>query len=197
MARRRLSPEERELWRKVTADATPIHDPPPQAAPEAAPMPPQPERPERAPPAEARVRAKPEAAPPPVSLDLAPDPQVALTRAHPHMDRRRFDKLRRGRLDPEARLDLHGMTSARAHSALHSFILGAHAEGLRLVLVITGKGREGDHDALAPQRHGILRHSLPHWLALPPLRAKVLQLAPAHVRHGGGGAYYVYLRRQR
>ena len=84
------------------------------------------------------------------------------------MDRRRFDKLRRGRLDPEARIDLHGMTSEHAHAALTGFIRAAHADGLRLVLVITGKGRP-DAQAMQPHRHGILRHSLPHWLAAPPL----------------------------
>ena len=112
------------------------------------------------------------------------------------MDRRRFEKLRRGRLDPEARIDLHGMTSEHAHAALTGFILAAHAEGLRLVLVITGKGRP-DAQAMQPHRHGILRHSVPHWLAAPPLSARILQVAPAHQRHGGAGAFYVYLRRQR
>ncbi len=112
------------------------------------------------------------------------------------MDRRRFDKLRRGRLEPEARLDLHGMTAERAHAALTGFIRTAHALDRRLVLVITGKGRSDD-GTLRPGRHGILRHSLPHWLAAPPLAALILQIAPAHHRHGGGGAFYVYLRRRR
>ncbi len=132
-----------------------------------------------------------------VMVDLVPDPHAALERAHPAMDRRRFEKLRRGRLEPEARLDLHGMSSERAHGALLAFVLATHAEGLRLVLVITGKGRDAATEALAPQRRGVLRHSVPHWLAAPPLASKVLQLAPAHIRHGGGGAYYVYLRRAR
>jgi DNA-nicking Smr family endonuclease len=132
-----------------------------------------------------------------VTLDLAPDPHGQLERARPHMDRRRFEKLRRGKVEPEARLDLHGMTSERAHGALTAFILAAHASGLRLVLVITGKGRPGEADAPAPHRQGILRHHVPHWLAAPPLVGRVLQVAPAHQRHGGGGAYYVYLRRQR
>jgi len=112
------------------------------------------------------------------------------------MDRRRFHQLQRGRLQPEARLDLHGMTAARAHSALTSFILAAHSEGRRLVLVITGKGRAPD-DAIAPLRHGVLHHSVPHWLTAPPLVTRVLDVVPAHQRHGGGGAFYVYLRRQR
>ena len=70
------------------------------------------------------------------------------------MDRRRFEKLRRGRMEPEARIDLHGMTAERAHAALTGFILRAHDEDLRLVLVITGKGRAEEHRALpAPPRH--------------------------------------------
>jgi DNA-nicking Smr family endonuclease len=127
---------------------------------------------------------------------LAADPHAALERASPHMDRRRFEQLRRGRFAPKARLDLHGMTSERAHAALTAFILDAHARDLRLVLVITGKGR-ADEAAMAPRRHGILRHSLPHWLAAPPLVGLILQVTSAHQKHGGAGAFYVYLRRRR
>jgi len=89
------------------------------------------------------------------------------------------------------------MTAERAHSALIGFVGSAHAQGLRLVLIITGKGRpETGH--MSERRHpGILRSSVPHWLATAPVRAKVLQIAPAHRKHGGEGAYYVYLRRQR
>lgn len=113
------------------------------------------------------------------------------------MDWRAFEKLRRGRLVPEARLDLHGMSAEHAHSALIGFISRAHADGLRLVLVITGKGRPPDMTGPLPQRHGILRHNVPHWLSAPPLIRKVLQVVEAHQKHGGAGALYVYLRRQR
>lgn len=196
MARRRLSPEERELWRKVAQTASPLHGAPPPAA-EPASSPPPVRSPAVAKRSEPVTLPAPRtAAPGRVTLDLAPDPHVAMARAHPIMDRGRFEKLRRGRLEPEARLDLHGMTSERAHGALVGFILGAHAEGLRLVLVITGKGRAGDMAAHSPHRHGVLRHSLPHWLAAPPLVGRVMQIVPAHQRHGGGGAYYVYLRRR-
>jgi DNA-nicking Smr family endonuclease len=189
--RRRLSAEERRLWEQVAATAAPLHppaaalrepDPEPPAPPPAVPRAPRPQRP------------RPE--PPRIALDLAPDPHAAPERAHPQMDRRRFERLRRGRLDPEARLDLHGMTLEAAHGALAAFVLAAHARDLRLLLVITGKGRAPEAGAF-PQRHGILRHSVPHWLAAPPLAARVLEVAPAHQRHGGAGAYYVYLRRRR
>jgi DNA-nicking Smr family endonuclease len=113
------------------------------------------------------------------------------------MDRRRHEKLRRGRLEPETRLDLHGLTADRAHAALDRFVTGAHAAGRRLVLVITGKGRPGDGHWSGPASGGVLRHNVPRWLALPPLSGLVLHVAPAHRRHGGEGALYVYLRRRR
>jgi DNA-nicking Smr family endonuclease len=89
------------------------------------------------------------------------------------------------------------MTAERAHAALIGFVGSAHARGLRLVLVITGKGRAGSDDAPEFRREGVLRQSVPHWLSIPPIRSKILQIAPAHRKHGGGGAYYVYLRRSR
>ena len=195
--RRRLTPEERQLWQQVAATAAPLHLP--RADPPEAVATPASEPPAVSPPAPARprrIRPEPPDPGPRISLDLAPDPQAALARATPQMDRRRFERLRRGRLEPEARLDLHGMTLARAHAALTDFVLAAHAAELRLLLVITGKGREPEAGAF-PARHGILRHSLPHWLAAPPLSPRVLEVALAHQRHGGGGAYYVYLRRRR
>ena len=104
-------------------------------------------------------------------------------------------KLRRGKLAPEARIDLHGMTLAEAHVALTGFILMSRTLGRRLVLVITGKGRS--RGGSAPMQPGALRQQVPDWLRLPPLGEAVLQVAPAHRRHGGEGAYYVYLRRGR
>lgn len=187
MARRRgLTPDERRLWNQVAATAHPLRpeDAPPPPSAETPPVPLDPPRP---------APAVPVRRPVPVP---AVDPVAGLERAHPHMDRRRFEKMRRGRLDPEERLDLHGMTSERAHAALIGFVLSAAARDLRLVLVITGKGK-ADDSWHQPRRHGVLRHSLPHWLAAPPLIGHILEVAPAHQRHGGAGAFYVYLRRRR
>tara|TARA_B110000211_G_scaffold219982_1_gene266245 strand:+ start:115 stop:735 length:621 start_codon:yes stop_codon:yes gene_type:complete len=113
------------------------------------------------------------------------------------MDRKSFDQMKRGKLKPEGRIDLHGHTVDRAHPMLSQFILSAHANGKRLVLVITGKGKERDDGGPIPVRFGVLRHQVPQWLALPPLSSAVLQITQAHDRHGGGGAYYVYLRKPR
>jgi DNA-nicking Smr family endonuclease len=105
--------------------------------------------------------------------------------------------MKRGKLPPEARLDLHGKRLETAQTDLVRFILTAQARGLRLVLVITGKGRSAAADDLGPipRPRGLLRHQVPDWLRMPPLAQAVLQIETAHVSHGGEGAYYVYLRR--
>jgi DNA-nicking Smr family endonuclease len=113
------------------------------------------------------------------------------------MDRKAFDQMKRGKLKPEGRLDLHGLTLDRAHSLLTQFILSAYGNGQRLVLIITGKGKSRDDGGPIPVRFGVLRHQVPQWLAMAPLSSAVLQVTQAHNRHGGGGAYYVYLRKPR
>ena len=116
------------------------------------------------------------------------------------------ERLRRGRVEPDATLDLHGMTQSQAFSRLTAFVRRGHEKGYRCLLVITGKGSEGRADAgersrafVMPERSkaGVLRLLLPLWLEQSDTRALVVGVQSAHQRHGGGGAYYVYLRRVR
>jgi DNA-nicking Smr family endonuclease len=127
--------------------------------------------------------------------DHAPMIEERLSHQPLRMDRRTVQQMLRGKLKPEARIDLHGMTLAEAHPELIRFVLSAQRAGRRMILVITGKGKLRDDHGPIPQRMGVLRHQLPHWLTQPPLGSIVLQVAPAHQKHGGGGAFYVYLRR--
>ena len=131
------------------------------------------------------------------SINLAPTLPDLLQKQPVQMDRKTFGQMIRGRLSPEGRLDLHGMTLDQAHPVLSRFILKEYSAGKRLVLVITGKGKNRPDDGPIPVRTGILRHQVPIWLSSPPLRHAVLQTSPAHKKHGGIGAYYVYLRRTR
>jgi DNA-nicking Smr family endonuclease len=113
----------------------------------------------------------------------------------PVMDTKTYGKMKRGKLVPEARIDLHGMTLDQAHPALTRFILTSYSRGFRLVLVITGKGQQDDpHDPI-PRQRGVLKRQVPMWLRMVPLNTAVMDVSEAHLRHGGGGAYYVYLRR--
>jgi DNA-nicking Smr family endonuclease len=109
------------------------------------------------------------------------------------------DRLRRGMIEPDARIDLHGMTQGAAHRTLFAWLATAHARGFRLVLVITGKGNPKS-DETAPwmmSPHGVLKQMVPRWLREPGLAGLVASSGPAHSRHGGGGALYVYLRKNR
>jgi DNA-nicking Smr family endonuclease len=97
-------------------------------------------------------------------------------------------KIRRGQSEIDARLDLHGHTQDSAHAELVEFLLRQAGQGARCVLVITGKGRMGT---------GILRTRLFDWISDPELRPFIAGYAPAHPRHGGVGATYVFLRSKR
>jgi DNA-nicking Smr family endonuclease len=195
MARRPrgLHPDERELWQKIASTARALH-------------PERPERPDRheAPPVRKKqpslmqaFRVGEAARSAPAAHDLMPGPHEHLSAQPIRMDRNAFDKMIKGKLQPEARIDLHGMTLAEAHPELIRFVLNAHDQGKRLVLVITGKGKRGEDFGPIPQRMGALRHQVPQWLALPPLGSAILQVTTANLKHGGAGAYYVYLRRGR
>jgi DNA-nicking Smr family endonuclease len=108
------------------------------------------------------------------------------------IDRRLKQRLARGQIEIDGRIDLHGRTLSEAHAALLRFLHRSQGEGLRTVLVITGKGGPD------PERgRGVLRRQVPLWLALPELRGHVLGVEEAHVAHGGAGALYVRLRRGR
>ncbi|MFK7868208.1 MAG: Smr/MutS family protein [Roseobacter sp.] len=141
-----------------------------------------------------KVKSAPE---PRTRVQLLPSLPEALQKAPVQMDKKAFGRMTRGKLKPEGRIDLHGMTLDRAHGALTRYIMQSHASGKRLVLVITGKGKNRDDGGPIPVRFGVLRHQVPQWLATGPLSSVVMQVSQAHVSHGGGGAYYVYLRRQR
>ena len=211
MTRRKLRPEELELWRRVTSSLQPLRSPrpvPPAPVPPPEPHPPHPPRPvppDQRPPDQLprAVRApdggRSEASSrrmPPFRIGEAARPAPASSPATepPRIDASTLRAMKRGRRAPEGRIDLHGLTLAEAHAALTGFLLGARAEGRRLVLVITGKGGRG---ANGSDTSGALRREVPFWLARPPLAAVIQDVLPAHHRHGGAGALYVYLRRSR
>ena len=107
------------------------------------------------------------------------------------------DRLKRGTLEPDAKIDLHGMTEVVAHRALSSFLKGARQRGNRLILVVTGKGnpRKEESASWMMSPHGVLKQMVPRWLNEPELSALIASVRSAHVRHGGDGALYVYLRK--
>lgn len=111
-------------------------------------------------------------------------PVASPTPALAPLGRKEKQRVARGRAAIDARLDLHGHTQAQAHGELLRFLRRAGADEKRLVLVITGKS-------------GVLRREVPRWLALAEFREMVIAVEPAAIRHGGEGALYVRVRRER
>ncbi len=170
--------DERRLWRLSMRDVVPLDGEAPEVFDE---DPPEPAANTPAdPPAETKPRPRgPVPEPMPVQVDRAGTPGV---------DRRTAERLRRGLLPIEGRIDLHGMDQAQAHIALAGFITHHWKLGARCVLVITGKGTRGE---------GVLKRAVPRWLTDPPLAARVLSFGQARPGDGGAGALYILLRRKR
>lgn len=132
-------------------------------------------------------------APPPPQSGRAHLPELSHGTA-PGVDKRTAQRLKRGKLEIDARLDLHGHTQATGHQALASFIDGAYGARKRCVLVITGKGYQ---DGPGGGRVGVLRQAVPGWLNQSPTREKILSFNHAAPADGGTGALYILLKRKR
>jgi len=189
---RRPTQAERDLWRAMTRDVTPLHRD--DAATAEEPVPPagtdeagekRTDTPHETP-AASRKQARRQAA---AAAAGASGPAPIEVGSLAGIDRRTAERLRRGQLPIEARLDLHGLTRQAAEDALLGFLNRAADRGLRCVLVITGKGRAGGES--------VLRREIPRWLNHAAVRSRVLACVPARQRDGGAGAFYVLLRRRR
>jgi len=123
-----------------------------------------------------------------------PPPVSSSTRHPPHKEEgnkgiepNRRHRIARAREEIGGRLDLHGMDQERAKAVLEGFLVRAWNDGVRAVLVITGKGVQGD---------GVLKRRTPEWLAAPHLSHIVAGISDAARHHGGAGALYVALKRK-
>jgi len=168
----RLSEDDRILWNLVARTAKPLKGKGAVDIPDMA------------------VETKP--APPPAPAAAGPAAAAKPKTQHVShaLDDQTLNKLAKGRLPIEGRVDLHGMTQDEAYSLLFSFLHRAHAGGIRYVLIITGKGSSSGGD-------GVLRRAVPAWLSTPAFRPLVSSHDHAARNHGGSGALYVRLRRTR
>lgn len=173
---RRLSPEERALWRRVTGDVRAIR---PEAEPlvSSAPI--------------ARFKLGPIRKPDPIAPSFKPNLRAANT-----LDAGWDKRIAKGALQPDFTIDLHGETLSTAHAKLNRSIAAAIRAEARVVLLITGKAAP-DNPRLPPTSRGVIRASVKDWLAASPHAGHIAAVRAAHPRHGGAGALYVILRRFR
>jgi DNA-nicking Smr family endonuclease len=176
MSRRRLSEDERALWRGFARGVKPLRR---GADVEVAPEKPAHRMPE------------------PRSISSEGLKERSTAKHAPvlaQFDRRLRQRVARGNAQIDARLDLHGMTQTQAHAALLHFLIQAQARDAKIALVVTGKGIGGPTGSASER--GVLRRQVPLWLSLPEFRRFIVSLEKAHAAHGGEGALYLRLRRR-
>lgn len=191
-----LTTEERELWELVTSSVAPLR------SQTAATVQSESDAIEGSTAASARKPMSPTTpGERPVTPVRTPPPPPPPSRQTPAtaIDRRRHRKIAAGRVEIDARLDLHGMRQDEAHATLRAFLHGCAARGDKLVLIITGKGGtsrgdDDDFDWSQSRDRGVLRRNVPRWLAEPDIARLVVGYTTASARHGGEGALYVQIR---
>lgn len=176
---REASSEERRLWRFITRHDTPLHSDHEEPDGEAFDI-------------DAYAGAQAKKVLPVAEMPLSP-PVVAVPRLircgdYAGVDRRTANRFRKGQMDIEVIIDLHGHSQIDAFAGLQDCVQQSALRGKRMLLVITGKGRMGD---------GVLRRNLPLWLNAPSIQPFVLAFDAATRKDGGEGAFYVLLKRQK
>lgn len=172
MAKPDLSPEDRRAWARVARSVQPL-----EGVDDAALM----ARAMRAMLSPAKIPDPAHSSPAPARTVKASPPRRASI-----SNRSNERRIRKGQTAITAQLDLHGHTQASAARILPDFLETARVNGARSVLVITGKGERGE---------GVLRRNFLHWMSTEAAAKIVSGYAQAHRKHGGSGAYYVFLRR--
>ncbi|HEX7852675.1 MAG TPA: Smr/MutS family protein [Sphingobium sp.] len=180
-----LHPDEKALWQQLTRSVRALRKDPPARPVTIAP------EPEATAPLLPAPRIKGRV--PPLRLPPAPPPAprrepVAI------LDSGWEKRIRSGNLQPERSVDLHGHNLAMAHSALDSALGSALRDGVRVLLVVTGKPRPG---RIAPEGRGAIRAEIGDWLDRSAHADRIASVRVAHPRHGGDGALYIILRRER
>lgn len=172
--RRVLSEADKTVWAGYVQNVAPLEG---VARPDAPPAPPAPEP-------GVAAATLPAALPAPVVHRMGP---LVVGIQPPGVDNSTWSRFRTGKLPAGRTLDLHGRTAQRAFFALQAFLGNAHADRLRVVEVITGRG--------SGEAGGVIRREFPLWLNLHELRPLVLAAAHPHVANQG--SVRLLLRRSR
>lgn len=174
---RALSPDEAELWARVTATIRPLSREPLKA--EAAKEP-----------SVSAVTVTPSVLKGPSPKNPAPSPTPP--RPGSTLDGTWDRKLRSGSVQPDRVVDLHGLNLDSAWRAIDTALERAEMAGDRVILLITGHHRPGE----PPIQRGRIRAAVHDWLAVSRHAGRIAAVRGAHPRHGGGGSLYIILRRR-
>lgn len=116
--------------------------------------------------------------PPETSRETRPLPKT--------LDVNQDKRVRRGHIKIDRKIDLHDMTQDLAKATLHRAIMRASNRNHHCLLIVTGKGLRGE---------GVLRRNFPAWISDSTIRPLIASYSPAHIKHGGSGAWYIFLKK--
>lgn len=184
---RKLNAEERALWERVIASVTPL-------SPRRQPVPETPGIDKELVAAPPVTKASPKGRIPAPRMPpgkTAPAAAIGST-----LDGGWDRRLTRGQVDPDFTVDLHGHTMDSAYRMLDMSLERAVRGGARVILLITGKPPRHSPGENAPRR-GVIRAAVGDWLGASRFAGQIATVRNAHPRHGGGGALYIILKRDR
>ena len=97
-------------------------------------------------------------------------------------------------------IDLHGYTLYEANKTIEDFINKAFSENVNKLIVVTGKGlhSENEKDPYVSKDLGILKYSVPEFITNnKELMSKINEITDAKIEDGGGGAFYIFLKKNK
>ncbi len=189
------NPDDKKTWHQAVRDVTPLGG---RKRPDfaAAQDPPAPESGEEDYEFPRDLDRVPAVSEPPASPGTAAPPRGSGGKSDPgtySMDRNTRERLHKGKIEPDGKLDLHGRRYDAAQSAFEDFLAHHIKVGSRMVLVVTGRGgKKLSSERPAP---GVLRESFYQWVTASPHRTSIIYVCQAHRDHGGEGAFYIWLKK--
>lgn len=120
-------------------------------------------------------------------MRVTPEPRSSKSQTYKAVETTSDKRVRRGRVHIDRRIDLHDMTRDQARPTLFNAVRTSYARDEKCLLVITGKGL---------RLNGVLRQTFPNWINADEIRSMIASYAQSHIRHGGTGAWYVFLKRK-
>ena len=109
--------------------------------------------------------------------------------------------IKKGSFHVDKKIDFHGKSLLESEEQFNNTIIESYNSGQRCLLFVTGKGlfkSKNYEESYKPKLyHGIIRASFIEWARSKKFSKYILSFEQASIEHGGDGAFYVYLRKNK
>ena len=109
--------------------------------------------------------------------------------------------IKKGSFYIDKKIDFHGKSLLESQEEFNNTIIDSYNSGQRCLVFVTGKGlfKSKNHEESDKPKlyHGIIRSSFVEWVRSKKFAKYILSFEQASIEHGGDGAFYVYLRKNK